>query len=591
MCGIFGFVTNRNEPIDNLSLKRFRQSVDLLHHRGPDGQKDWYDNKCYLGFRHLAFFKKESSFQPLHNEDNTVHLVCNGEIFNYQELRSQLKKHHFKSVSDCEVIIHLYEEHGEEFINQIKGQFAFILWDQKNESIIVGRDRFGICPLYYLNTVSGYFFASEVKALLKYLPATVSLDIEGIAQTLFFYGPEYPKTCFKEIYQVPPGCYLKLNVVSKKLLTKHYWQLQSFDVKAVLDRQEILDQFNFLLRQAVKRRLHGDFIPGVYASGGLDSSTIAVITSHLKQKTKLFSIQFADKIYDESSYQTIIAQYLRLKLSRILITDQDVLDNLIETIWHTECPLSRTAPIPMFLLSKLVRDQGYKCIISGEGADELLAGYPVFQNYQPSILAKFEAHKELLSLFTEAKRLKVSINNDLGKYRSQLNLNKGNLHSCQIIETNTKLSRYLLVAQGDRVSLAHGVEQRFPFLDEDLVNFIQSLPKDWFLSSKEGKIILREIMIDHLPKLIIQRPKKGYLSPDRVLAEFYRKNNTILKEVISLDKIEKAGYFNINEVKRLLKFIKSSNNPLDKKTNTAFVFLVSTQILHELFIEQNNNVF
>lgn len=588
MCGIFGFVTSRNEPIDNLSLKRFRQSVDLLRHRGPDGQKDWHDDKCYLGFRHLAFFKQGSSFQPLHNEDNTVHLVCNGEIFNYQELRSQLKKHHFNSVSDCEVIIHLYEEHGEEFINQIKGQFAFILWDRKKERIIVARDRFGICPLYYRNTAGGYFFASEVKTLLKYLPETVSLDIEGIAQTLFFYGPEYPKTCFKEIYQVPPGCYLKLNVATKKLLMKHYWQLQFFDVQAKLGRQEIIDQFNFLLKQAVKRRLHGDFIPGVYASGGLDSSTIAVITSYLEQKTKLFSIQFADQTYDESSYQTIIAQHLKLKLSRILITDQDILNNFIETIWHTECPLSRTAPIPMLLLSKMVRDQGYKCIISGEGADELLAGYPVFQQSKPSITAKFKMGMETLSLFTNAKSLKNLIKRNFKKYQSQLNSEKKKLHNCQIVEIDTKLSKYLLAAQGDRVSMANGIEQRFPFLDEDLVDFVRLLPDYWFMSSGEGKVILREATRNRLPKTIIQRPKKGYLSPDRVVAEAYRDNNSLLRQILSLDKIKEAGYFDVDKVEKLLGLI--HNNNFCKNTNTAFVFLVTTQILHELFVNKNSGL-
>lgn len=345
-----------------------------------------------------------------------------------------------------------------------------------------------------------------------------------------------------------------------------------------------------MLEQAVKKRLHGDFTPGVYASGGLDSSAIASVISKINHKTKLFSIQFLDQVYDESYYQTILAQKLELGFGRLLISDYDILNNLIKTIWHTECPLSRTAPIPMLLLSKLVREQGFKCVISGEGADELLAGYPVFQKSKPSIMAKFKLANEILPLFTEAKRLKNLIKDNFDKYQLQLNSKGAKLQNCQMIEIDTKLSRYLLAAQGDRVSMANGIEQRFPFLDEDLIDFIRLLPDYWFISNSEGKVILKEAMRNRLPKIIIQRPKKGYLSPDRVLAMFYREsNNTMLKDMLSLDKIKDAGYFDMNEVKRLLTRINNARS-LDKKTNTSFIFLTSIQILHELFIKQNNLV-
>lgn len=588
MCGIFGFIADVSNQIDQSMLTRCYRSVDLLKYRGPDGGYSWHSKNCFLGFRHLSFFEKNFSTQPLHNENDTIHLICNGEIFNHVELRKRLKKHYFTSISDCEVLIHLYEEYGEDFLQHIKGQFALILWDEISRCVILARDRFGICPLYYLKTASGYFFASEIKALLEYSDKRISLDIEGIAQTLFFYGPEYPKTCFTDIYQVPAGSYLKLNIKTKKLFVKSYWQLQFAHKKGFkkLKRREVLNQFNFLLTQAVKRRLQGDFKPGVYASGGLDSSSIATVMSELKQKTKLFSIQFSDQVYDESFYQTLLSQQLELGLGQLIISDQDILDNLIKTIFHTECPLNRTAPIPMFLLSKLTCEQGYKCILSGEGADELLAGYPVFQKHQPSIVAKFKTFERILSLFADSKHLMVLIKNSLDKYQSQLKSKGGNLHNSQIVEVGTKLSRYLLATQGDRVSMANGIEQRFPFLDEDLVDFIESLSNFWFMSDHKGKVILREAMRDRVPEKIIQRPKKGYLSPDRILAESYRNNNALLREILSLDKIKEAGIFDINEVKRLTAFI-NNNGALDQNTNTTFIFFTTTQILHELFIKKS----
>ncbi len=585
MCGIFGYITSGG-TISDFSLRKFNQSIKSLYHRGPDDQGQWHDCKCFLGFRHLAFFKKKVSIQPLHNEDYTIHLVCNGEIFNYKELRSQFPKHHLKSISDCELIIHLYEEKGEAFINEIKGQFAFILWDSRKQIIIAARDRFGICPLYYTKTKDSYYFSSDVKSLLKYSGST-ELNIEGMIQTLFLYGPDFPKTCFEKIYQIPPGTYLKLDIISNKLIIKQYWELCFSENKSSLNKIEILNRFKFLLTQSIKKRLHGEFIPGIYASGGLDSSAVAAITSQIESKTQLFSIQFTDKSYDESFYQTCLAKYLNLKLHSILISDQDILDNLIRTIWHIECPLIRTAPIPMFLLSKAVRSHGYKCVLSGEGADELLAGYPVFQKNKPSILNKYGTNIEILNLLLETNQIDILMKNTINKYGLQQNFKK-NLNKCQTTEIDTKLSRYLLAAQGDKVSMAHGIEQRFPYLDEDLVDFIKTIPCSLLISKKTGKIILREAMKDQLPKLIVERPKRGYMSPNNVLAKSYKKNNLILKEVLSLNKIKNTGYFDVRKVKTLLSYIEN-NDIIDNKTKSAFIFLASTQILHELFISQNKD--
>lgn len=590
MCGIFGFVSNNLAGV-KINEKKLFLSLNTLKHRGPDGVNTWTDYTCYLGFRHLSFFDKCVSLQPLHNENNTIHLVGNGEIFNYRKLRRQLAaKHVFKSESDCEVIIHLYEEFGDKFLRHIKGQFAFIIWDKKRRRIVAARDRFGICPLFYLVNNEGYVFASEIKALLENNINSVSLDMQGVVETLFFYGPVPPRTCFKNVFQIPPGFYLTVNVESRKLTLTQYWSLKFSPERNNSEKHpdHVLNELRLILQQAVKNRLHGDFVPGVYASGGLDSSVIATILSKYERRPTLFSLQFEDSKYDESYYQRILTNHLKLPQEALLITSGDIIGNLVRTIWHTECPLIRTAPIPMFLLSQLVRQKGYRCVVSGEGGDELLAGYPVFQKNMPSIVSKFSTAQRVLRLFKEKKKLFHHVEKmykDL--YKPEKTSAYYGLHYCQEIEVRTKLSQYLLNTQGDRVAMAHGIEQRFPFLDEDFVAFIESLPMQWFIAEQKGKFILRQAMKDKIPISIIERPKQGYLAPDRCLLDCYRTKKTFLNDLLSPEAIKSTGYFEAAEVDKLLSLCADFSSTADKYVNLAFVFLVTTQILHKLFIEKD----
>jgi len=275
MCGIFGFVAKR-KIIGNNQLLQFKESLKSLQHRGPDGMAFWNDGQCFLGFTHLSFFDEPSAsaIQPLHNETNTVHTVCNGEIYNYIELQKDLSGHFFSSKSDCEVITHLYEEYGKSFPKLIKGQFALILWDSVGKTIILARDRFGICPLFYFESKEGIYFSSEIKVLLPYLPKKL-IDIGAIAQLTCFYGPDHEKTCFKEVRQVPPANYIKINLQyeSTKSTDVKYWKLE-FSDKIQYEKakqKEIQSKFEFLLNKSIKKRLHGNFVPGVYLSGGIDS--------------------------------------------------------------------------------------------------------------------------------------------------------------------------------------------------------------------------------------------------------------------------------------------------------------------------------
>lgn len=595
MCGIVGIFSKDNTSFgDHISKSTLLSSISSLSHRGPDGQNTWTDGVSLLGFRLLSFFGQKATLQPLHNEGQTVHLVCNGEIYNHKELRNRLKKKHiFQTASDCEVIVHLYEEAGIDLLKHIKGQFAFIIWDAVKCRIFAARDRFGICPLYYAETKDHYIFASEVKSILSSnLIDSLSLDIKGIAETLFFYGPTPPRTCFTKICQIPPAHYLNvnLNLPLPKTIISKYWQLklnQRSNQKHSLTKMS--HEFKYQLTQAVKARLQGDFIPGVYASGGLDSSSIAAILSKFIPKVTLFSIRFEDKNYDESYYQDLICRHLNASHQILSIGSKDIINNLALTVWHSESPLIRTAPIPMLLLSRLVRENGYKCVLSGEGADELLAGYPIFQKNQSSIIAKFNLARKVLSLFANNSELYTYINKVFKNLAEPKTYKSSHyLNHCQETEVETKLSRYLLATQGDRVAMASGIEPRFPFLDENLVSLIETLPESSLLSNGIGKVILRQATQGMLPDQIIKRPKQGYLAPDRHFLEAYKTGKTFINDLVSENAMKSSGYFNPIHVKEFLKSVDSSKDR--DYTNLGFIFIVTIQILHSLYVLKDSSL-
>lgn len=592
MCGIFACLNTGQQYSSSSREDSFVQSVRVLAHRGPDGEHIWNDEVCFLGFRHLAFFDKTRSLQPLQNEDGLLRLVCNGEIFNHRELRRGLTTHRFQSDSDCEVILHLYEKYGDECVGYLKGQFAFVLWDRERRRLLVARDRFGICPLYFLQSEQRWFFASEIKALLRYLPTLPEPDIVGIAETVCLYGPTPPRTVFCAISQLPPAHTLVVEASSNTVRVFPYWQLVFTRRKNRTNGQQkaqTREGLQHQLCQAVRRRRHGRYALGVYTSGGLDSSSVAALLADEQKNTSSFSIRFSDSTYDESRYQSILADSLGLNTHSVLIGDEHILRYLGETVWHAETPLTRTAPVPMYVLSRFVREHKYKTVLSGEGADELLAGYPVFQKRQPSVIAKFNRVQLALSLLLGYRRLRATIENTLigltgGK-------NEEHFEIAQRVEVSTKLSRYLLSAQGDRMAMAHGVEVRYPFLDEDFVTFACSLPESMLLSHGEGKMVLREAMKGKLPPSLIDRPKKGYLAPDAALVRAYQRRDEFLCTLLSSKSIQRVGVYENKRVHDILNVVKQVPNAsmLDESIVTAFTFLVTMQLFHRLFMQNQKD--
>ncbi|HWQ83991.1 MAG TPA: asparagine synthase (glutamine-hydrolyzing), partial [Anaerolineales bacterium] len=385
MCGITGIV--KHNPGSLVDEALLRQMLGMLRHRGPDQFGIYVDEQAGLGSARLSIIDLSSGQQPISNEDETLWIVFNGEIFNYIELRPELEKrgHHFATHSDTEVILHLYEDYGPQCLSYLNGQFAFAIWDSRQQSLFLARDRVGIRPIFYTETGSALVFGSEIKAILAYPGVQAELDPAALDDTFSYWSPQSPRSAFKGIYEVPPGSYMLVQNGQTRI--ERYWQLEYPDTSrdeyaASLKRPEedYLAEFQKLLIDATQIRLRADVPVGAYLSGGLDSSTItAIIRQFTGNRLDTFSISFSDPEFDESDFQRRMAQHLGTDHQVVYATHADIGRIFPDVIWHTETPVTRTSPAPMHLLSRLVRQHNFKVVLTGEGADEFLGGYDIFK--------------------------------------------------------------------------------------------------------------------------------------------------------------------------------------------------------------------
>src|ERR1017187_7119864 len=382
MCGIAGmFDRSAKRPVSETEL---RQMLALLRHRGPDEFGILLDNEVGLGNARLSIIDLSGGSQPIANEDETLWIVFNGEIFNYIELRADLEArgHRFRTSSDTEVILHLFEEFGPHCLDQMNGQFAIAIWDTRRRRLFLGRDRLGVRPLFYTHVDGNtLIFASEIKSILSDRRARAEIDPTVLEQIFTFWAPLTPDTVFRGIKELPPGHFLMAD--RESLHIEPYWKNRfPTELNSLSSRpsEEVVEEFRALLVDACQIRLRADVPVGAYLSGGLDSSTIAsIVRRHTSNKLVTFSIAFSDQQFDESEFQQEMAAHLGTDHHVVRATHADIGRVFPEVVWHTEVPIMRTAPAPMFLLSKLVRETGFKVVLTGEGADEFLAGYDIFK--------------------------------------------------------------------------------------------------------------------------------------------------------------------------------------------------------------------
>ncbi len=636
MCGIAGiFNLHRDREIPLDTLKRM---AAILRHRGPDGTGFYRDERAGLAHARLSIIDLESGWQPIHNEDRTVWITFNGEIFNYIELRKVLenKGHKFCTKSDTEVIVHLYEAYGTECLKHLNGQFAFVIWDKNRETLFIARDRLGIRPLFYTTVNGSMIFASEIKALFMDSRVKREMDIYGLDQIFTFWMTIPPRTAFRDIFELPAGHYM----IAKKgnYQVEQYWDPDFTPDDGIRKEEEYAEELRELLIDATRLRLRADVPVGAYLSGGIDSS---VITTLIKKFTgnplRTFSVTFHDEAYDESKYQRQMIEYLNTEHSDIKCTYADIGRSFSDVIWHTEKPVLRTAPAPLYLLSGLVRESGYKVVLTGEGSDEILAGYDIFKEakirkfmerfpesrLRPLILRRLypyladsptrslryagtffrvdtndypEAYYSHIPRWNTTSKIKFffsdHIKERLDNYKNLDELSAllsgalsryDYLSQSQYLEIRTLLSGYLLSSQGDRVAMANSVEGRFPFLDHRVVEFCCKLPSAIRMRALTEKYILKESMGGLLPDSIIKRTKQPYMAPDS--KSFFKGNPPgYLEEILSEKNLKKTAYFNPEAVSVLVK--KCRQAPvIGFKDNMAVVGIISTLLVHHMYIE------
>ena len=513
MCGICGFTGFQDKNlIENM--------CSIMAHRGPDGEGFYFGDQVTLGHRRLSIIDLNSGKQPIHNEEEDIWIVFNGEIYNYQDLTTELKKrgHTFYTKSDTEVIVHCYEEFGDLFLEHLEGMFAIALWDGKLNKLILARDRLGKKPLYYLKQGDVFIFASEIKAILEYYDFRPELNDTVLKHYLSYRSTPKETTFFKHIMKVPPGSVvIKYGDVIEK---KEFWTLKSGDGCCLSD-EDYISQFRLLFENAVHKRLMSDVPLGVYLSGGIDSSSIVAIASKFSDEpVNTFSIGFGAKT-DEFSYAKIVADQFQTNHQEILVTDEEIHSILPKIIWHLDEPIADPAIIPTYIMSGLTKKK-VSVVLLGEGADELFAGYPKYKLFSPyfkvipqKIRYALYQYSPPSNVFDEKEQEALLLDRKFGNispFGKEKQPVKMGLNELLILDIKFWLPEYLLM-KVDKMTMAHGLEARSPFLDHHLVEFSANLPEHLKLRGLTGKYILRRSMKDLLPPSITNRPKKGFPMP------------------------------------------------------------------------------
>lgn len=598
MCGICG--------IHGLGFDERRDSLpemlQVLRHRGPDDEGSYTDEFVSLGSRRLSIIDLKTGSQPIYNEDKSIILVCNGEIYNFSELRERLikKGHQFHTKTDVEVIVHLYEELGADCLKELRGMFAFALWDKSKKLLFLARDRLGIKPLYYFNRGNLFAFASELKALLKL--SGVSRIINPTAVDLYFsleYVPS-PFSIFEDVFKLKPGHYLIYRDAA--LAIRPYWELNPLELEENrdIDLLEAVEKLKSLLGQSVSEHLVSDVPLGVFLSGGIDSSTLTALTSKISNgNMHSCSVGFVEDHFDESRYAQTVSRSFNTQHHHFYFTVEDFTNIFPQVVKTLDEPFGDMSIFPTQFLCKEARSL-FTVVLSGEGSDELFMGYPTYPAHQymeryqqiPKVLRKwilsplinglpvsFEYFSldfklkqfirgqflenpylrhflwmgpfspvEKESLYSEdfkKNNSKELLNDYLGSLLNGREIN-GGLKGIQYLDIFTYLSEDLLV-KADRAGMASSLEIRVPYLDHRLIEFAWSLPSRLLFQKR----MLKSLMKNDLPFEVLNRPKKGFAIP---FSQWIKNKDffALIEDSFSQSFVRRQNMFNSKCVKKLL---------------------------------------
>ncbi|CAK18134.1 asparagine synthase (glutamine-hydrolyzing) [Pseudomonas entomophila] len=569
MCGIIGVI-----KASTIEQRQLQQAIKVLGHRGPDGSGSWIapDGKVALGHARLSLVDLEHGQQPLHAASQDVVAVVNGEIYGHRELRGLLagKGYQFKTASDSEVLLALYLEQGTACLQSLRGEFAFIIWDGRKQQLFAGRDRFGVKPLFYHQDGDDLYLASEIKALLA-LGVEPRWDVQSVYD--FDAGILHnDRSFFRGVKQLPPGHFLLAS--TGHVRTVGYWDT-TFATQATLAQdkrspQDYVEPFKALFADAVRLRLDADVPVGCYLSGGLDSCSILGMANALAGKPlDAFTISFNDGLYDEFDMAREMADFTGSRLHRVDVSDADLATHFDQAVWHAESLFINPHGVAKFLLSKAVRAQGLKAVLTGEGADEILAGYPIFRQdllmsqagemdreelerkldalklanktsiglllseesgsehafirsllgYVPAQLAGSIRRFKLYSSFYRPEFLSMMQGRDsIAAFLDGLDVSRqlkgrDEVNQSLYLWNKTSFPNYMLSVLGDRMEMAHSIEGRPPFLDHALAEFCAGIPVSQKIHLEREKHLLRSSVRELIPQSIFDRQKQPFMAP------------------------------------------------------------------------------
>jgi asparagine synthase (glutamine-hydrolysing) len=637
MCGIVAFFSRR-EPVSAATLK---QATRSLHHRGPDGQRYWIssDHKVALGHARLSIIDLTTGDQPIANEDQRIHIVVNGEFYGYEAIQRELEQsgHRLRTRSDSEIALHLYEDLGIQCLHRLRGEFAFVLWDETNRTMFAARDRFGIKPLFYALHDGTLYFASEVKALFaagvpaRWDAVSVSHSVE--------YGGHQARTLFDGVFQVPPGHYL---VATENHIQVHqYWDFNYPKPSPDSSRSDAdyAAEFRHTLEEAVRLRLRADVPVGCYLSGGLDScAVLGLAAKHHPDPIRAFTLTFDMEAYDEEKEAKEMAARVGAHFVPIPIRQDDLADHFPDAVLQSETVCINAHGVAKYLLSRAVRDAGYKVVMTGEGSDEILGGYAHFRRDMLLYNRDGQNHDEIATLLNDLERLNPvsrglllphgaappleNVRRQLGfvpswietfaarsakmqellaeqfaqcfgqrqsyhpllsdlDIRGQLE-GRDAVHQSLYLWSKTLLPSYILTILGDRMEMAHSIEGRVPFLDHHVVEVLRSQPVHQKIHGMTEKYVLREAVRDLITDTVYRRQKHPFLSPPAALNPG-QKLSVLVNDTLRGSTLASIPFFDQKKIVALL----DNLNTMDENARVAYdqvlMILVSACVLHQGF--------
>ncbi len=588
-----------------------------IRHRGPDEGKNYTDDNIALGFRRLQVIDLKTGTQPMANEDENLWLAFNGEIYNYKELRKNLvaKGHRFRSQGDAEVLLHLYEDHGVDCLSHLRGMFAFVIWNKKENKLFAGRDRFGIKPFFYFYKENTLGFSSEAKALLEMPQVSREADEESFSHYLTFqYVPE-PKTMFKDIIKLPPAHYFECRP-GEEPHPKRYWKA-TFSPK---DKpfEELIEETRVVLKEAVALHLQSDVPRGAFLSGGIDSSLTSALAAQL-QPLSTFSVGYAEADYSELDEARETAKYLGTDHHEYVITGKEFLENLPKLVWHFDEPVADPAAISLFFVARMAAEK-ITVTLSGEGADEVFGGYGIYR--EPFSLAPYKKLPSFMrkALYTGSKVLPDGLPGKGFIQRGYVPMEKryfGNafmfsteekqkilasrlktLDPClitaplyeeaasyddvtkmQYIDIHTWMQGDILV-KADKMTMANSLELRVPYLDDKVFEFASTIPLKYKInknSKMHTKYLLRQAFKDLLPENVLNRPKRGFPVPTRLWLK--EKNfEKYFNDLLAIDAAPR--WIDRENVRELYREHKEGKKDNSRKLWTILIFLNWLQVFN-----------